>query len=159
MCCCDKPTINGEPGCKMTFESSPSVYTPNPPDLQDGDVLLFDEPGRCGGSDSHAYHFRVTVDCGRVFLLVRHGGGDERMEFGWKKTTLPALESLDSNARYWLLCAAYHGMKDRVEKAVEDVEYKWRSAAAEKRIKTRKQPRRGFIKVWIDPKAQKEVTA
>jgi hypothetical protein len=43
------------------------------PALLDGDVLLFDEPGRCGGLDSHCYHYRVVKRAG-LSLLVRHGG-------------------------------------------------------------------------------------
>ena len=49
MCCCEKPTINGTAPIKMTFDTPASNYRPNPPELAEGDVLLFDEPGRCGG--------------------------------------------------------------------------------------------------------------
>ena len=153
MCCCDKPTVNGTGPVKMTFESPASNYPPNPPDLQDGDVLLYDEPGRCGGMDSHSHHFRVVRRCGALYLLVRHGGGDESMRFGWANTVTEPLDAVDSNGRYWLLCAVYHAMK-HAEKTARDTECaRWQQAAAEKRIKTRKQPSRGFIKVWIEPPA------
>ena len=46
MCCCGKPTINGEPGCKMTFDGPTMVYAPNPPALAERDALLFDERSR-----------------------------------------------------------------------------------------------------------------
>ena len=161
MCCCKEPTINRTAPIKMTSDTPAFPYPPNPPELSDTETLLYDEPGRCGGSDSHAYHFRVTADCSRVYLLVRHGGGDERMIFGWKNTTLPALAALDSNGRYWLLCAAYHGMKYASNRACDTERAEWQKAAAEKRIRTRKQPNRGFIKVWIEPAAPttKEVAA
>jgi len=153
MCCCEKPTINGTAPIKMTFDTPASPYPPNPPALRDGETLFYDEPGRCGGgTDSHAYHFRVTVERGRIWLLVRHGGGDERMEFGWAKS-MPDLTRLDSYDRYFLLAAAFHGMKNAVQYAVDTEREDWREAAAEKRIKTRKLPGRGVTKVWIEPKA------
>ena len=40
MCFCDKPTINGTAPVKTCFEYPASNYQPNPPDLQNGDVLL-----------------------------------------------------------------------------------------------------------------------
>ena len=129
MCCCEKPVVNGEPGYKWQPNDAPMVRQPNPPDLRDPEYLIYDEPGRCGGADSHCHHFRVTVDHGRVYLLVRHGGGDERMEFGWKSTTLPALAALDSNGRYWLLCSAFHGMKNAVRTARETERVDWESVA------------------------------
>lgn len=150
MCCCGKPTINGTTPIKMTFDTPAFSYPPNPPDLRDGETLVHDEPGRCGGTDSHAYHFRVTVDRARVYLLVRHGAGDERMEFGWKETTLPALGALDSNGRYWLLCAAFHGMKKCEREAREIERAEWMKAAAEGRIKTRKQRGSNFVKVTVE---------
>ena len=45
MCCCGKPVINGEMGYKWQPEHSPIVRQPAPPALQDGDALLYDEPG------------------------------------------------------------------------------------------------------------------
>ena len=153
MCCCGKPTINGKLGYKWNQPDGPAgTYPVNPPALHDGETLLYDEPGRCGGSDSHSYHFRVTQEGGRVYLLVRHGGDDERMEFGWKSTVLPPLAVLNSTGRYWLLCAAFHGMKDAVHNAVSKETAEWRKAAADKRIRTRKFPARGVVKVWIEPK-------
>ena len=121
MCCCDKPTINGQPGYKWQPNDAPITRGVNPPDLAEGEALLYDEPGRCGGSDSHSYHFRVTTERARVYLLVRHGGGDERMEFGWGKYHARPAFILGSNGRYWLLCAAYHGMKKAVRDAREEV--------------------------------------
>jgi hypothetical protein len=153
MCCCGKPTINGELGYKWQPDDAPITRQVDPPDVADDETILYDEPGRCGGLDSHSHHFRVTLERGRVYLLVRHGGGDERMEFGWKSTTLAPLAALDSNGRYWLLCAAFHGMKDAASNARTEINDTWRTAAAEKRIRTRKHPGRDQVKVWIDQAA------
>jgi hypothetical protein len=143
MCCCGKPTINGTDGDYRTH-----LF---PPTVAEGEELLYDEPGRCGnGLDSHSYHFRVAAERGRVFLLVRHGAGESRIEFGWKKTVLDSLAALDSNGRYWLLCAAYHAQADAARKAREEVNYDWRKAAAEGRIKTRKVRGQSAVKVSIE---------
>jgi hypothetical protein len=154
MCCCGKPTINGEVGYRWNNpDGAPGVRPVNPPDLIDGDVLLYDEPGRCGGQDSHSYHYRVVQRHGTLYLLVRHGGGDERIRLSNGKVLLYGLELLDT-ARYWTLNAVFHAQSNAANEARVKESSKWRRAAAEKRIKTRK--RRGFgdVKVWIDEEAQ-----
>jgi hypothetical protein len=77
MCCCASPNVNGQPGYSWDGKSV-STQPVNPPALQERDILLFDEPGRCGGMDSHCHHYRVVKD-GPWISLLRHGGGDERM--------------------------------------------------------------------------------
>jgi hypothetical protein len=37
-------------------------------DLEYGDALLYDEPGRCGGIDSHHLDLRVVKNCGAALL-------------------------------------------------------------------------------------------
>lgn len=82
MCMCGKPTLNGQPGYSWNG-ARPGIYPINPPDLREGDELLYDEPGRCGGLDSHSYHLRVVrARYGGCVLLVRHGGGDEAVNLG-----------------------------------------------------------------------------
>ncbi len=150
MCCCGKPTVNGESGYKWNQpDAAPSVYPVNPPPLEDGDELLFDEPGRCGGTDSHAYHYRMVKHCG-LYLLVRHGGGDRRIYLSSNAALVQTLNGLDSAARYWILSAIYHAHHDGARDARESESETWRTAAAEKRIKTRKLPARGVCKVWIE---------
>lgn len=147
MCCCDKPTVNGELGYKWQPTDSPSVRRPYPPELDERDVLLYDEPGRCGGIDSHCHHFRVTQNSEAVYLMVQHGGGRERYRFGWTNTALlPALAVLDSNQRYWLLCSAYHAIAEAIRIARDKETGKWSQAAVDKRIKVR----RGKYRVTVD---------
>lgn len=145
MCCCKKPTINGEPGYSWDGKTV-SIYKPNPPALIDGDELLADEPGRCGGIDSHCHHFRLVRRLGQLYLLVRHGGGDESLRLGNRPGDLLGLKS---NPRYWLLQMLYHVQDSSARAASLREESLWRKAAAEKRIKTRKF--RGGVKVWIEP--------
>ncbi len=83
MCCCGQPTINGTPGAYSWDGKTWSTRQPEPPPLQEGDTLLYDEPGRCGGIDHHSHHFRlVRRQYGGHVVLVRHGGGDERFGIG-----------------------------------------------------------------------------
>jgi hypothetical protein len=166
MCCCEKPTINGTTPVKMTFDAPGGNYQPNPPELAEGDQLLFDEPGRCGGRnpdakpgelgagglDCHSHHYRLVRHYGLdLDLLVRHGGGDKRVRLRSTWAFEQSLNSLDSNGRYWMFNAIYHAQNDAASHARETERMDWKTAAAEKRIKTRKYPARGVVKVWIEP--------
>lgn len=153
MCCCDTPTINGEIGYKWQSNDMPGTYPLNPPALQEGDALLFDEPGRCGGLDSHSYHYRVVKVCGSLELLVCHGGGEERMRVSCAKAIEPALAAMDSNARYWVLNAIFQAHSDGKRYGRESTTALWQRAAAEKRIKTRKVRGSDRVKVHIEPPA------
>lgn len=72
MCCCAKPNVNGELGYSWDGKNV-STRPVAAPTITDRDTLLFDEPGRCGGMDSHCHHYRLVKDIG-ISLLVRHGG-------------------------------------------------------------------------------------
>jgi hypothetical protein len=153
MCCCGKPTRNGEPGYRWNDPHGPtSVHPVNPPNLQDGDVPLYDEAGRCGDLDSHSYHYMVVrAKTGNLDLLVRHGGGDERIRLSGPKMFEVVLASLDSTNRYWLLNTLYHAQCDAARNARDKEAERWRTAAAQKRIKVRKQRGTGTIRVSIEP--------
>ncbi len=153
MCCCERPTINGEIGFRWNNpNAAPGIYPVNPPAIIDGETILYDEPGRCGGLDSHSHHYRVVQSgSGSLTLLVRHGGGDDRIPYlSCSKTLLAPLATLDSNGRYWILNAIYHAQRSAAARAQETEVAKWRKAAANKQIRTRKQRGSAFVKVWID---------
>jgi hypothetical protein len=97
MCCCGKPTVNGEIGYRWNDPNAePTVYPVNPPTLNENETLIYDEPGRCGGLDSHCHHYRLVCQFGSVRLLVRHGGGDERVRLSSTPTLLDTLVAMDS---------------------------------------------------------------
>ena len=147
MCCCGKPVVNGEPGYKWNFNDNPSVRPVDPPSLNDNDQLLRDEPGRCGGLDSHCHHYRLVKSHASLLLLVRHGGGDERLHLSGPLESV--LAQLDSTDCYWALNAIYHAYSDGKRSGSENTANKWRRAAAEKRIKTRKARGSQTVRVWI----------
>lgn len=139
MCCCGQPTKNGELGFRWNNpNAAPSVRPVNPPALIDGDTLLFDEPGRCGGIDSHCHHYRVVRHGGTVWLLVRHGGGDQRIRMSNGSKFVEGIANVDSDIRYWLLNAMYHAQHDAMYLARQDERQKWQMAAVDKRIRVRR---------------------
>jgi hypothetical protein len=152
MCCCGKPTINGEIGYRWNDPNSPpGIHSVNAPELDANDTLLYDEPGRCGGLDSHAYHYRLVRHSSSTFLLVRHGGGDERFRFSCTEALLAGFAAMDTSVRYWTFNAIYHACSDARQRAQENEAIRWRKAAAEKRIRTRKTRGEDTVKVWIVP--------
>jgi hypothetical protein len=148
MCCCGKAVINGEEGYSWDGKTF-GVRKPFFAEMKEGDELIKDLPGRCGGVDSHSHDFRLVR---RKFiglvLLVRHGGGEDSVElhaYGAEAF----IESMSDNDCYWIMRTIYNVAKQAARKGV-DLEYnKWRRAAASGRIKTRKQRGTDFVKVWI----------
>ena len=147
MCCCGTPVVNGDSGYKWNSTDNPGVRPVNPPSLKDNDQLLRDLPGRCGGLDSHSYHYRLVKSYGSLVLLVRHGGGDERLHLSGPLEGV--LDHLDSTACYWTLNALYHAYSDGKRSGSETTDNNWRKAAVEKRIKTRKERGTNNVRVWI----------
>jgi hypothetical protein len=156
MCMCGKPTINGQFGYVWNGDRPAGTYPVNPPNLAEGDVIIYDEPGRCGGLDSHSHHLRVVRARVGYYLLVRHGGGDERIRLTGAPMWVDAIEPLDSSVRYWMLLAMHYAQSDAERGATQTVNQTWRKAAADKRIKTRKI--KTGIKVWIEPESQNSIT-
>ena len=151
MCRCETPTVNGQPGKYQSHSY--------PPTLQDGDKLLIDAPGRCGtppgcksGIDSHAYHHRLISSYSRHYILTRHGGGEERYRLDYGTSGgIPTILDADPEAQYWLLGLLYNTARMAAESARAVEAARWASAAANKRIKTRKERGYPSVKVRIAP--------
>jgi hypothetical protein len=159
MCCCGNPTINGEIGYRWNDPNHPpGVHPLNAPELQEHDILLHDEPGRCGGLDSHAYHYRLVRQFSSTYLLVRHGGGDERFRLSCTDSLLVGLAVMDSTLRYWTFNAIYHARAEARRTARDNEATLWKTAAAEKRIRTRKTRGANTVKVWIEPQKPTSTT-
>jgi len=152
MCACGTPNVNGQPGYRWQPNDPPGTRMPYAPELAEGDGLLFDEPGRCGWRlDSHCHHYRVV---GPDFaLLVRHGGGVERVRLSNGLAVVNALQALDSDGRYWLLNTIHHAQSDANRRGRANESRYWHLAALDKRIRVR--TRHGQRRVEVLP----EVTA
>lgn len=139
MCCCGTPTINGQPGYRWQPGDTPTIRHAWPPTIPEGYTVLFDEPGRCGGQDSHSFHYTVAgPGLSRSRLYVKHGGGQEEIPLSHPAAVVAALGQLDSTGRYWLLNALYHAQSDARRAGREEMAAHWRTAAAEGRVKVRK---------------------
>lgn len=158
MCCCGQPIINGQMGYKWQPNDTPSIRKPYPPATQEDEIVLFDEPGRCGGMDAHSHHYQVIKWLSSYHLVVQHGGGRESFRLSTTKHFLSMLESLDTNTRYWLLHALYHAYSDGEKRGQENTSSYWRSAAAEKRIKVKKLRNQNLVKVLVEPPRLQEVS-
>lgn len=153
MCCCAEPNVNGEPGYSWDGKAV-GVRPVDPPALADGDELLFDEPGRCGGMDSHCHHYRLVKNYGFA-LLVRHGGGDERVRLSLPRGTgLDGPEwRMSSDTRYWMLNAMYHAHSEGRRSGRDATARTYADAFVDGRLKKRKQRGGHSVKVWIEPAA------
>lgn len=155
MCCCREPHVNGTPGAYSWDGKHFMTATPIPPKLGEHDTLLFDEPGRCGNGvgDSHSHELRlVKQQYGGYALLVRHGGGEERISLGHSNQFANMAAAMDSNARYAFLIRFYHIQSDLVRAAVEAEGAKWRTAIIEKRIKKKRRKQGGYPQITIEPR-------
>ena len=129
-----------------------------------GDTVLFSEHGRImpgsgdgsiagRGVDCRSHSFKVVrARFGGTYLLVRHGGGDERIEISYDhKRVMLMFEPLDSDARYWLmhtLLSLYHDTKRAAE---QETGQKYAQAFAEGRLKKRRKAGRAWVE--IQPRA------
>ena len=151
MCCCEKPSVNGRDVYSWDGKSY-GMYPAIPPELKEGDALLFDLPGRCGGIDSHSYHYRLVLSRGSVCLLVRHGAGTERIDYlSNGQAVLDAMKNLDDNGRYWMMNALYNATSLIKTEETQKERRRWQTAIVEKRVKkSRIRGSGGYVRVWIE---------
>jgi hypothetical protein len=128
------------------------------PNEAEGETVLFAEHGRIlpgridprpgNGVDCRSHSFKVVrAQFGGIYLLVRHGGGDERLKIDYSGRIISALEALESDARYWLLHSIldvhHHADRD----AREETSRKYASAFVEGRLKKRRRNRRVYVEI------------
>ena len=132
------------------------------PKMEEGETIVYDEQGRCkpqvngkGGTDYHSHHFRVfKAEYGGHRFAVKHGGGDESYSMYAHTRVVEILAILDSDARYLMLHALWKQWSDGENLGRDQSDKLWRTAAAEKRIKTRKMPGQAMVKVWIEDRKE-----
>jgi hypothetical protein len=123
------------------------------PTLQEGDVEIFSEPGRIAFNVDYRSHWfkLVQVRCGWYYLLVQHGGGEERHKLATKPQFVETLACLSSDLRYLTL----HNYLNIIHEAQSVARYnaidEYRKAFVDGRLKKRKMPGRDVCKVWIEP--------
>lgn len=159
MCMCEVNNVNGQPGYSWDGKNI-GVRPPAPPTLLDGDEVLYDEPGRCcktnkeqgiRGCDSHCHHFTLVRGAYAGYaILVTHGGGQERLQYGGFGLSLDNFARLDSDGRYWLMHMIHSIAHDQASEARKAESHRWRKAAAEKRIKVKKIRGQAAVNVTIE---------
>lgn len=155
MCMCDKPNINGQPGYQWNSFGT-MTHPLNPPQLLEDDNILYDEPGRCGGTDSHSYHFIVVERMDSLLLLVKHGGGEDSIRIGstranHRRGIREALKNAtDSNARYWIMQTLYHMVQDERSISTDKERETWSKAAREGRLKIRSRQGNKYAEILPD---------
>lgn len=134
------------------------------PTPAEGDTVLYSEHGRVmpgsgdgsivgRGIDCRSHSFKlVKAEYGGAYLLVKHGGGEERIKLGWNHKRLAAIfDPLDSDARYWLLHTFLTFHDDVQREASQSTATRYAEAFAEGRLKKRR--RNGRVIVEIVPRA------
>lgn len=102
--------------------------------------------------DYRAFYFRIVQDefkSGRS-LLVKHGGGQERISLGFYTHAVAGFEQLTSDARYHMMHLLYRVHEDAVRMATDQTVMRYNTAFAEGRLKKRKVTGQNMVKVWIE---------
>jgi len=125
------------------------------PTVGESETILASEHGRITHNIDYRSHWFILTraEMGRYYLLVKHGGGEERIALPSVnfKITANMIASLDSDVRYLMLHHLYGIHRDARRAAEDKTAGEYRLAFAEGRLKKRKLPKRG-IKVWTEPK-------
>jgi len=151
-----KPTLNSE----TNYGGDGTGAGWRAPAIREGETIVYDEEGRCspqvngkGGIDFHSHHFRVFKSGGSSYrFAVKHGGGEESFTDYNTTRMVDIMAGMDSDSRFLTLHALFDQRGQGESMGRNENEAKWRLAAADKRIKTRKMPGRDSVKVWIEPK-------
>ncbi len=131
------------------------------PTLAEGDVLLYSECGRVhkagqfgqgnSGIDYRSHYFRVVNARGHAVLLVKHGGGEERIQLDYTARRIPFIfDPLDSDARYLLMHMLHSVHSDARRAASDSTAREYRLAFTSGRLKKRKVRGSQDVKVWIE---------
>jgi hypothetical protein len=121
------------------------------PDVAEGETILFSECGRVlNNIDYRSHYFRlIKGEYGDVVLLVKHGGGQERIREHLLRKIVKTLELLDSDNRYMTLYAVFQAYREGKKHGEEVTAMKYREAFVSGRLKKRKVRNSSSVKVWI----------
>ena len=132
------------------------------PAVKTDDLIMYDEPGRIiyrtaenkpgDGVDYRSHWYRmIKPRFGPWTLLVRHGGGDERVELGYDYNNFPAIfDPLTPDARYLLMNQLMLTYRAGADDGRAKTNARYKTAFAEGRLKKRKLPNQQAFKIWIE---------
>jgi len=133
------------------------------PDLAEGDTLLYSECGRIvkagtyghgrNGIDYRSHYFRVVAGANGYgcWLLVKHGGGQERIKLDYSaQRACQFFEPLDSTQRYLLMHMLHSVHRESEKQAQDETARYYKAAFVRGTLKKRKQCGSDAVKVWIE---------
>lgn len=114
------------------------------PEIQEGEELIFDLPGRIvrrnggDGVDIRSHYLLVLKHYGMCFIRVRHGGGVETVNLGTQgKTVVEAMALLSDDQRYCLAFSLYHVHNEARRNGSSEAETRVKRAFLEGRLTKR----------------------
>lgn len=133
------------------------------PTADPDDTVIFSEFGRVLDHTDYRSHWFVLVKAqfGGYYLLVKHGGGQERINLGYlcffrkgHPRVIDAMKVMDTDDRYLMLHTFYDIHKDsrRAERA--KVTHELTQAFVEGRLKKRKIKGQSAYKVRVEPRQE-----
>lgn len=138
----------------LTAESNWGAEPWRAPDILETDRLLFDECGRIlDKTDFRSHYFRVVAaQFGGAYLLVKHGGGQERIRMDYNHNRIERLFAgiVGSDDRYRMLYVVYRAHSDAIREAAQNTARIYQQAFIDGSLKKRKQRGGDRVKVWID---------
>ena len=113
------------------------------------DTVLFSECGRVINSTCYRSFWIKIVksELGGLFLLIKHGGGEERIPLYYNSLPFQCLESLDSDSRYLLLFTIYKAISDGKREAKQEATNRIFSAFCDGRLKKLKRNHRYHMEI------------
>lgn len=140
---------------KHTYGSEPLRQ----PVIEAGDIEVYSEHGRDIENVCYCSHWFkiVRAEFGGFYLLVRHGGGEERVRLSHKKIVINSLAKLESDERYLLMWQMLDIKHESERAAISETRQEIEEAFVGGRLKKRYYPKRGITKVWIEPKKLQDV--
>ena len=121
------------------------------PTVLESDTIIFSEHGRIANNVDFRSHWLLLVKAqyGGYFLLVKHGGGEERIALGYNHVcnALDALGQLTEDQRYLILYCLYATHKNAKCDTLRDTTSYFHLAFLEGRLKRRKRDHRIYCEV------------
>ena len=124
------------------------------PSVEDGETIIYSECGRVLDNVCMRSHWVLIVKgkYGGYYLIVKHGGGQERFRVDYSDRIIRALQSLDSDSRYIIMYDLLNAYTNGSRKGREETEGLFKKAFVDGDLKKRKFPKQGITKVWIEKK-------
>jgi hypothetical protein len=128
------------------------------PDLSNDDHLIFDECGRSYQQEGASYgvtyqshYYRVVkAQFGGYAILVKHGGGQERIELGHDDMLIEAMAAMDTHTRYRVLHSYLRVVHAAQQQGIAVTATRYHAAFLGGKLKKRKIRGTDTYKVSID---------